>query len=476
MSELANMASTIDKVANSLDRMGKMVEGIFKRIDVHAFKKVVNEIEKASKVAEKSLERVDKKAKKSSKNPLRWMSNLATGFLESEKGAVKFSRRLVYAAGLFRPIQKLTVGLQSAATVTDALFESFGEAGKMEGLGKVITAPLDMTSKLLDSINAKSLVNQSNFKKGLAEKGKQRIDDTGPTILESHKKQAEFRKKVVTKAIKSATGFFSIAKKIFKFAFKFLFLAMFWMTVIGTTIKVLWPYLKKGFEALWPAIKQAFEIVKTGAMMVWEGLQGIFDFIFGDASFMDMLKSLLSLLGGLVVMALGLLSTIIWPLLQFLWEATKAAFFKFTGWLAKKWEGLSTNSKSILKLIGVAVGLISLILLWPLIWPAIVTAILVGFGAWLLKQMDFFASGGVSGGGLAVVGERGPELVNLPKGSRVHSNRESRKMVSSGGSNVINVTVNANSLNDNELRRVAEKVGHMINRKVNRNTSSSTIR
>lgn len=36
-------------------------------------------------------------------------------------------------------------------------------------------------------------------------------------------------------------------------------------------------------------------------------------------------------------------------------------------------------------------------------------------------------------GGLAVVGERGPELVNLPKGSDVFSNDESRKMVSGGG-------------------------------------------
>jgi hypothetical protein len=36
-------------------------------------------------------------------------------------------------------------------------------------------------------------------------------------------------------------------------------------------------------------------------------------------------------------------------------------------------------------------------------------------------------------GGLAVVGERGPELVNLPKGADVFTNEESRKMTAGGG-------------------------------------------
>ena len=57
------------------------------------------------------------------------------------------------------------------------------------------------------------------------------------------------------------------------------------------------------------------------------------------------------------------------------------------------------------------------------------------------KVMDQFAEGGVSSGGLALVGERGPELVNLPGGSYVHSNAESRQMASAGGggTTIINV-------------------------------------
>jgi phage-related protein len=39
-----------------------------------------------------------------------------------------------------------------------------------------------------------------------------------------------------------------------------------------------------------------------------------------------------------------------------------------------------------------------------------------------------FATGGVAPGGAALVGEKGPEIVTLPRGSRVHSNQESRGM------------------------------------------------
>ncbi len=36
-----------------------------------------------------------------------------------------------------------------------------------------------------------------------------------------------------------------------------------------------------------------------------------------------------------------------------------------------------------------------------------------------------YASGGVSSGGMALVGERGPELVNLPAGSQIYNARSS---------------------------------------------------
>jgi hypothetical protein len=52
-------------------------------------------------------------------------------------------------------------------------------------------------------------------------------------------------------------------------------------------------------------------------------------------------------------------------------------------------------------------------------------------------------------GGLAVVGERGPELVNLPKGADVFTNEESRRMT--GGQGIIIETMNIKSGVDWEL-------------------------
>lgn len=60
------------------------------------------------------------------------------------------------------------------------------------------------------------------------------------------------------------------------------------------------------------------------------------------------------------------------------------------------------------------------------------------------KLIPGFANGVRNfGGGMAIVGERGPELVNLPKGSDVFSNEESKRMV--GGSGITIETMNIKS-------------------------------
>jgi hypothetical protein len=88
-----------------------------------------------------------------------------------------------------------------------------------------------------------------------------------------------------------------------------------------------------------------------------------------------------------------------------------------------------------------------------------------------LQGRETFAKGGISGGGMALVGERGPELVTLPRGARVHSNAESRRM----GGNTFNINVNGRvGASDSELRDLAKKIGRMVNAEINRTTSAST--
>jgi hypothetical protein len=74
-----------------------------------------------------------------------------------------------------------------------------------------------------------------------------------------------------------------------------------------------------------------------------------------------------------------------------------------------------------------------------------------GLGNFFKGKVPGFADGVRNfSGGLAVVGERGPELVNLPKGADVFSNEESRRMTAGGGGITIE-TMNIKSGVDWEL-------------------------
>jgi len=91
------------------------------------------------------------------------------------------------------------------------------------------------------------------------------------------------------------------------------------------------------------------------------------------------------------------------------------------------------------------------------------------------RAKDFvgLAEGGrISQSGLAIVGERGPELVQLPRGAQVHSNTAS-KAISSSVTNHITVQVTGRvGASDTEIRDIANKVAREINSRMNRTATS----
>lgn len=93
---------------------------------------------------------------------------------------------------------------------------------------------------------------------------------------------------------------------------------------------------------------------------------------------------------------------------------------------------------------------------------ASIGAAVMGFANQFAKGVDNFS------GGLALVGERGPELVNLPAGSSVFSNRKSQTMLASanGGINItINVTGNQ-ILDEAGAEGLADRIGEVIMQRV----------
>jgi hypothetical protein len=85
-------------------------------------------------------------------------------------------------------------------------------------------------------------------------------------------------------------------------------------------------------------------------------------------------------------------------------------------------------------------------------------------------MMSGKATGGLAGAsGSFLVGERGPEIVNLPRGARVTPNHQLRGM----GGNTIHVHVSGRvGASDQEIRDIARKVGAQVSREINRTTSS----
>ncbi len=91
----------------------------------------------------------------------------------------------------------------------------------------------------------------------------------------------------------------------------------------------------------------------------------------------------------------------------------------------------------------------------------------------MLSALPKFANGGTSRGGMALVGELGPELVRLNRGDKVFSNAQSKNMV---GNTNIHITINAKDTSKAEMRRIANELGNMINNKMNRTGATRTLR
>tara|TARA_R100000027_G_scaffold54531_1_gene43608 strand:+ start:254 stop:2032 length:1779 start_codon:yes stop_codon:yes gene_type:complete len=181
------------------------------------------------------------------------------------------------------------------------------------------------------------------------------------------------------------------------------------------------------------------------------------------------------LLKGLLALAIGVFYTTIDIIVRFvsgLFGGENAEFTSAVFKIAKKALFIFLAAY-VIKQIAIQMLTVAAIYAMPLMIAVAVGAFIMAAVKWMADKINPFASGGVTKEGLSLVGEKGPELVTLPKGSRVHSNSDSKKMVASSGSvvNNFNITVNAKDLSDAELRRVAKQLGNDIFKNINRTST-----
>lgn len=254
---------------------------------------------------------------------------------------------------------------------------------------------------------------------------------------------------------------------------KFLFMAMLYMIIISAAIALLRKPIGRALEFM-------FEIVKGVMPMILQGLGFIFE------GFMMVYKSLIT--GDILGIIEGFWY-IVWGIIQVAIAALVAlafgAYAFVIGFLFGVVESVFTfiknffldfkDVKKTLKRIAIVAVLVGAFIYgFPFIIGAVIITAIGVLIRKLGKIIGVFSSGGTVTTGMQLVGEKGPELVSLPRGSRVYSNNDSRNIARNSKGGVVNnynITINAKDTSKAEMRRIADEIGRMVSSKINRRTS-----
>lgn len=267
-----------------------------------------------------------------------------------------------------------------------------------------------------------------------------------------------------------------IGKKVALFFLGFLAIA----TLAFVVMKAIGPQLKGTAEKAFKAFKVGLGII-TGALgIIWESAKMIWDSVFGDGDLSTFIAGLIGMAWGILQLGIGLIVAFAGPLLTLIWHTAVNIFNTLREKLGKIVKENQTGA-----IFAILVGFIAWWFTAPvwLIGGLATLAFLVlrkGLGAFVSAIGDAlggilgFAGGGTASGRMNLVGEKGPELVKLPAGSRVYPTGQSKKMM--GTNNVFNITINAKDTSDAEMRRIADKIGNMVSSKINRRTGYNTLR
>lgn len=275
-------------------------------------------------------------------------------------------------------------------------------------------------------------------------------------------------------------------------------------------LKLFGPTIEKAFNATKQVVLFGLSLILPAIQTIWTGLKGIWNVFFGDGTLTDFINSIITLSWGLLQLAVGLVITLGGAVVTFV---AGVAFGLFAT-IIEKISDLSTKGKIALAA-GALIGVAAFIL-GAKVWLAALLAFLVYkfykevikgkikdtieelkdavFRVKLFKKakeklvsakdkISGFISSGISGnmrkratGGIVgfgettLVGERGAELVKLPAGSKVFTNKQTRNMTGSTVNN-FNITINARDSSKEEMRRMADEIGRIVSTKINRRSS-----
>ena len=248
--------------------------------------------------------------------------------------------------------------------------------------------------------------------------------------------------------------------------------ALMWGTVFLLGILVLVNIIKM----MWPWIQESRKVFVRALTMIWSGivnvLGGVFKMVVGAlqgdfGKFFEGLKQLGWGMIQLVIGAFGIMASALMLVLNIAWSVLFGKLEEGQSRLARIGKFLFTMVSAIL-LVVAAITFIAtggwMIALGYLLAAAVAGAI--------AKVIPGRATGGVVNENMTLVGEKGPELVSLPRGSRVHTSNQSANMMGT-----TNITVNVQGrigASDAEVKDMAQKVAREINMRMNRTNTTPT--
>tara|TARA_R110002020_G_scaffold116877_1_gene267538 strand:- start:1059 stop:2423 length:1365 start_codon:yes stop_codon:yes gene_type:complete len=292
--------------------------------------------------------------------------------------------------------------------------------------------------------------------------------------------------------MRNVKSFISLGLKFMKNAFILGGLFVLGFALLFPVIQKLWPKIKE----LAPTIKENFLKVLEIFKPVWEAVKSFIDVLFDpNATWIEKIgaylkifwelakgvitviwKALMMFIQNLPNMAKGIWDYVVWPLLKgFLMGIGKWIWGFLPSWLQDNLVDIANMVVGIKEKLTAALN--QYLGFKETVGQVkgsvegdeesqhrLLGKLLVGF----MKTKNFVtgrADGGpVMAGRPYMVGERGPELF-MPNASGT--------IIPNGAGNTINVHVNGRlGASDNELRDIARRVGQMVNKQINRTTSS----
>ena len=264
----------------------------------------------------------------------------------------------------------------------------------------------------------------------------------------------------------------------------FLFITLFIMGFFLLKKLGVFKWLQETFEALMGWFTGVFEWVAE----IWEGVSEFIDKVAaifdGEGDLLPKIwAAFISLLDLIGIIIVGLWTNVIWPLIyDVLWTPIWNFFKDKIRPMAEYFGGLFGSDVTgwiiagTIGIVAVVLLVYAAILLLPILIAALPLIFALVIVAAIAKALWPFADGGtVTNSGLQMVGEKGPEIVKLPNGSKVHSNAQSKNMMGGGVTNNITVQVQGRiGASDTEVRDMATKVSKIISREINRSTNTGT--